>query len=548
MSIHVLYNRLPSVRGPSCYQRSGSSTGAVNSRWKAGLQLLQVCLVTAFCLGGAGPAIFAAEPERDSGWLVQRDDVTGLMNYTRELTVHAAAEPRPALKHRLIADYQQRYDGNSALYYLKAMGFFEQTHAHKLKNEFEAESRQQAIENKTDVTGGPPWSWLNMAPGELPLEEVKRYLSFTSFQPPILAEAALQRRFSMDRHLYDIENPIGYLLPEIQSFRETARLQSMRFRVALAENRVDDAMAILGQQYAMANHLSQDNFLVSGLVGAAIAGIAWSDALYLSEHADAPNMYWAYAALPRPTINMPHAYAYERQMLYEQVKILREVDDQPRPLGYWSDFIDRLMPQLEGLGVEGLQIGHLAEAPELRRAQFVASLGAAYPGARRYLIEELGYEVPVVELMPVAQVVLLAMCGFYESQRDEHFKWQLVPYPQARVSQAYRQLDTSLREQAERLGWASLPGTALLVAPNGVRGAELRVELNSSLLGTIEALRDYASRHDGRLPNTLDDLDLPAPLNPFSGQPIGYEALGDKCVLSATANNLKYRIVVRMAK
>ncbi len=61
-----------------------------------------------------------------------------------------------------------------------------------------------------------------------------------------------------------MDDVTGYLLSEVQTMRGLARLQTVRCKVAIAEGRLDDAIAILGQQYALARHLGQDVFGSSG--------------------------------------------------------------------------------------------------------------------------------------------------------------------------------------------------------------------------------------------------------------------------------------------
>ena len=168
-----------------------------------------------------------------------------------------------------------------------------------------------------------------MAPQDLPLDEVRKFLQLTSFQTHFLREAARRRNLDLNRNMRQVKDPIAYLLPEIQAMRELARTQNLRCKVAIAEGRLDDAIEILGQQYAMAWHLGQDEFLVSNLVGIACTSIAWEDALHLVQHPKAPNLYWAFASLPRPLVDLRQANAFERQFLYEQVKVLREVDEMP---------------------------------------------------------------------------------------------------------------------------------------------------------------------------------------------------------------------------
>lgn len=515
-----------------------------HTAWQAATWFLVVLIGTT---SQTAHRLVAQAPQREDDWLIENNEDTGELTQIRELTICPTSEPSPALKHQLIPDNSERKDGNSALYYLKAMGFFEQSATRQKIQEYYSAGSKQAAEEGKDYRSMPPWIWLDTAPEDLPVDEVKQYLAYFSFQPPMLRDAAMQRGFSLDRHMQDVENPIGYLLPEIQTFRETARTQSLRTRVAIAEDDVAAAQTILGQQFAMANHLSKDDFLVSGLVGAAIAGIAWSDALYLSEHPNAPNLYWAYAALPKPIVELSNAYAYERQLVYEQIKVLREVDQTPRGIEYWQDFVDRLLPQLHGLGVEGFDLGGRNESIEMQRTRLVASIAAAYPGAKRYLVEDLHMNLQQVEAYPTAQVVLLAVCRYYEHTRDEQFKWLSVPLPQALASPEYRNLDQKIRAEDERIGFASGISRLLLPAIQAIRFASHRNELGVALLQTIESLRDYAASHAGKLPTDLSKLRLPAPLDPFTGQMLDYQFNGDHAVLRSDAGTVNYRLVIRVA-
>lgn len=60
------------------------------------------------------------------------------------------------------------------------------------------------------------------------------------------------------------------------------------------------------------------------------------------------------------------------------------------------------------------------------------------------------------------------------------------------------------------------------------RNFERRVKF----LQTLEAIRDYSSQHDGALPTSLDQLRLPAPNDPFTGQPFEYSFDGSTSRLS----------------
>ncbi len=488
----------------------------------------------------------ADEPNREGDWIVQRDEQLGIMVYTLEMVISPKAEARPALKHNLIPDDFDLRDGNAAIFYLRAMGFLEQNSARDLLSESLKKMRKLAEEKGADSNDVPPYSWLEMPIKKLPLEEVKQYLQLTSFQPRDLAEAARRRSFSLDRNVRQDPNPVGVLLPEIQTMRELARNQSLRCRVAIAEGRVEDALAILGQQYALAKHLGTDEFLVSNLVGAAVAGIAYRDALQLLQHPTTPNLYWAFASLPNPIVDLRKSLAYERQFLFEQVKVLREVDDAPRNAGYWQDFIDRMLPQINGL--DFMPEGRLPKDAEGSRAVVVATIAAGYPGAKRYLIEEIGMDRDKVESYTTAQTFFLAVKRFYEQTRDDQVKWNNVPFAQASANSQYKSLDDDMKADSQRIGWCSVPTTTFLASFSAVRSAQHRTQQAVTMPQTVEAIRMHGAQSGGKLPESLQSLSVPAPADPFTGKPLLYELSGDKAILTGhRMPGIQYRIVLRFA-
>lgn len=492
--------------------------------------------------------LWSGEPTREGGWLIERDDQSGLKLYTMEMTLHPKPEPRPALKYHLIPDQFDMLDGNAAIFYLMAMGYLEQDPAHKRLFEIYDQAGDRSRQEGKEIHQVPPMSWLTMAPGELPLKEVKEFLQLTSFQPHYLAEASRQSRFDMQRNIHTVDDPIGFLIPEIQAMRELARMQNLRCKLAIAEGRIDDAIAILGQMYTQARHLGQDDFLVSNLVALACAGIAWDDALYLLQHENTPNLYWAFASIPRPAIDLSHCLAVERQFLYLQLKTLREVDETPRPAGYWQGFVDRLASELGGLSGE-FGLSNIGDDPANVRAALIGFIALAYPGAKRYLVEDCGLSREQVEAYPTAQSVFLAIVRYYEESRDRDFKWSHLPYWQA--ASAIRDLSDAdhTRASKERAGWIATPATMLLPAIGSARAAAARFDQQLALLQTVEAIRMYGAATGGKLPASLDDLPLPSPVDPFTGKPLDYRNEGTHSILSGhEMPGLRYQLVLRFAE
>lgn len=480
----------------------------------------------------------------DDGWIEMRDNQAGILIRTKELLLHPRGEPSPALKYRLVADAFDLRPGNAAVHYLKAMGFLEQNHARDRLSKFHAEVRARAEKEDLSLDGLPPYSWLSTAPKDLPVREVQEYLNLMRHQIPMLREASRCDRFDMDRNYREVDDPVFFLIPEIQNMRELARTQSLRCRVAIAAGRIEEAIEVAGQQFAMARHLCQDEFVVSGLVGVAVSGIAWNDMTHLLQHPDTPNLYWALTTLPTTQETLRHSMTMERQMLLQQLKVLREVDETPRPAGYWQDFLSRFAQQIGGLERD-LAIANSARDPVI----LAGAVAAAYPGARSFLIEDQHLPVDKVDAYPTTQVVFLAMKRFYDKWRDEAFKWTYLPVWQSRAKISSADFDKPMREAADKYGWIAQPSLIAFPAVNALRTAEARCEQGIALLRTLEAIRMYAAVHDGQLPPTLESLPVPAPIEPFTGQPIRYELSGDRAIVTGhDLPGLRYRFIVKIAK
>jgi hypothetical protein len=238
----------------------------------------------------------------------------------------------------------------------------------------------------------------------------------------------------------------------------------------------------------------------------------------------------------------------ERQLLYLQFKTLREVDETPRTVGYWQDFLDRLIPEFAGLESE-FGLASVSEASETLRAQLIAYVAAAYPAAKRYLVDVCGLPLEQVDAYPIAQVVFLAVVRYYDEARDDYFKWAHLPYWQAEAATGRLTFEEMLQTSVDRAGFIAAPVQLLLPAVRAAQASFVRCEQTLALIQTVEAIRMYGAQHGGRLPKTLDDLTVPAPLDPVSGKPFEYGYHTDHAVLTGQPlPGLRYRLVLRFAE
>jgi len=491
----------------------------------------------------------ADEVNRQGDWIVTGEWPPMRQVLTLEMRISPRAESKPALRHRLSPHPFDAREGNAALFYLKAMGYLEQTAVRAAVTEFQRQASEDARREDGSRRTPAPYAWLNLPLEDFPVDEAKDYLRLLRFQEPFLAEAAQRTTFTSDRDIRRVERPTQYLLPEIQSMRELARTQSLRFRVALREGRVEDAVTILGQQFTMAHHLGQDEFVVSNLVGAAIAGIAWRDALLLVQHEDTPNLYWPLAALPNPLTFSRNGYVLEHNYLFLEVPQMERIDRQPREPGFWDQIAREVLDKMPALDELGRPAGSTAFGVDdagLRSLALATAFAASFPAAKRFLVEETEMTRDAVESLDAAQTVLLAGRRHYEITSDDSLKWTYLPLWQMLESEAYESSDGVFRDSEQRHGWLTYPTAVLRPALKQVNVANAGADGGVALVRTVEAIRDHVAR-ENELPSRLDRIRMPPPIDPFTGQPISYVREGDQAVLQMKPPRMpEIRLVLRL--
>jgi hypothetical protein len=519
-----------------CYRERDFSIQTWRGHWALGL-LFSVCLIA-----WTRPANAQAT---HSDTTVKPTEVE-----TWKLTIHPAAESKPSLKIKLLPDPTEQLDGNAAVFYLKAMGFLEQEGARDRIREIYKNISEQVKATGKPAEEFPPYSYQEMHPRDYPKKEVREFLDLLSFQELSLREARRFREFSMYRNLQLSDNPIGYLLPEMQAIRELARNQRIRCRLAIAENRIDDAIEVIGQQVTMSHHMGQDDFLVSYLIGADTLRIALDDSLVLVEHADCPNLYWSFAQLPSPLISLERSLAAEKQFLYMQVPKLKEVSTTPLPEGYWTLFIEEFSKRTADIDAynDGSEVTIVSKAQGEERLKSVQkSVLENAPKAREYLLSRGILTADTIDTYAKEQLVFLAMKDYYDVRRDEHFKWCYLPYQVSRERIA--SANAAIKKDQERYGWFTGVTINLLPSIDAVNEVVTRTRLRIAMIQVIEAIKMAGAENGGKLIESLNQAPVPVPNNPYTDKPFSYQVSGDTAVLSSDfPEALPIRIELKFAK
>jgi hypothetical protein len=293
---------------------------------------------------------------------------------------------------------------------------------------------------------------------------------------------------------------VGLLLPDLQKMRELATALQARFRDEIALRKFDDAIVTAKTMFALSRHMGEHPTLIGDLVAIAIAQVTLAPLEEMLQQPGCPNLYWALTNLPAPFVAMEKGMEGERIFIHAE---LRELDDKnpmtAAQLKKLAGYIDRLFEVGRN---EKKTIEWLSE-----RAKDEKYMEAA----RRRLVEN-GIAADRLALFSNYQIILLNEKLEYEIQRDEANKlfglptWEAIP-----------RLDAIRPPKDRPLLNAFLAGYPKL------RRAQGRLEQRIALLRHVEALRLYAAAHEGKLPAKLSDIDVPLPLDPFTGKPFRYE-------------------------
>jgi hypothetical protein len=423
---------------------------------------------------------------------------------TIPLKLRPAAEPRPALKYRLLPTIPERRPGNAAPMYYRAM-----LHQKELPPAYWQERNENTGEDGT---------WYSKDPAVFPAEKVRAWLDQQRNVMNQVREAAYRETCDWDLRIQDLRGmeTIQYVLHDMQQARELARTIQLEAHYQTMTGNYDEAFETLRLGYQLARDVGQNQFIISSLVGIAINAITNQELLLLIERSDA-NYYWAIAAMPEPLVDMRQALEFESNMPFQIYPFLADAETAERSPDEWRRLIVDCIATMQDL--EGGRSSMPRWQAELAAAAVSAKL---YPVAKEALLAE-GMDADKVEQMPVGQVIAIYTARVTRAIYDDMFKLSFLPADEA--ARRWPAAEALLRKQHQEvlIGRHGIPlATILLPAIGAVRHAEERMSRDRAALQALEALRMH-SAVAGSLPAALVDVAIvPVPVNPATGQPFPY--------------------------
>jgi hypothetical protein len=451
------------------------------------------------------------------------------------LNVYPAPLPRPALKYRLLPSYADQKTGNAApLYYQLFQNIdYENGVRDGLTKNIKDEKEREKFWTASDKLS----EWQDTPLNELPKNEIHKLLDSVNpwwFEYVKLASRRMECNWGEPINYVDI--PIDVRFIHAQRSRDMARILVMKARLEMAEGKPEEAIETLQIGLSLSQHIGTGKvLLVNHLTGLSIAGMMRYQLLDLTQVKGSPNLYWSLNVLPHPFLSYKEPLEIEELAIEKLMPELREKTGRHSP-EQWQDIWEKVVNKIETYEKSMFNKPVTYDAKKL--------LIENYPKAKDYLSGN-GRTKEDVESMAPAQVMLLYSAEIWEEMLDDIMTWMSVDYSQWPAGM--RDGTNDIREKYKLK--EVIPLSRIASALSAVVRAQGRMERDFTSLQIIEALRLYAYNHEGKLPESLDDIkEVPIPQsNPLTGKPFSYRLEGDTAVLLADGHigvNYEYRIKI----
>jgi hypothetical protein len=426
------------------------------------------------------PALAQPEPEPKNGGVTIPLELTP-SNYLK-----------PVSRAYLLPEASEAIQGNSVQMFLRC--FMEQANFYGKE---ESEKREK---------------WNVMPLKDLPLDKVKDYggrlISRDMYDAARMTNADWQILYFVRRDGYYT------LLPDVQKMRSHASAMKTRVRGQIASGDFDGARRTLKTMFGLARTLENHPTLIGQLVGIAISAIAVDATEEMIAQPGSPNLFWSLSDLPVPFMSLRKGIEGERLFLSADFEEFKS-SDIPLPDAMIVKKIEsyrELFKMNEQNFLHPLGLGFTSFKDRL---EFQAKDADNVKAARGRLIDS-GLKAERVNVWSPLHVVLLDDLLVYEEFRDETGKFFNLPYWQAKPGMD--EIDAEVKKQFNTSQFLTL-----VPALFKIKGAQARLDQRLAYLKTIEAIRLHAFQHSGALPGRLEEINLPLPVDPVTGNSFVYK-------------------------
>jgi hypothetical protein len=317
------------------------------------------------------------------------------------------------------------------------------------------------------------------------------------------------------------EGPIyDVLLPDVQESRNYSHALLTQARYYLVRGTPAEAEPLICMTTGLARHIAETPITICRLVAIAQSSNAFDVVEELLQTPSAGNYYWDMASLPRPLIDLRTAVQFD--WIWRGIPELEDLE-RLETQQQWERAAGALYRLLE-LSNEGEQ------ESEALITDWVKISRERLPGRLASTDGELAQRV---SSMSDAEVGLRYWMIRYREESERLGNWSMLEPHEALVRLGHEELSLKDRIQDEPLV------ASLLSDHRAILLAGSRLDQQIAMLRVVEAIRDHLSIHNA-LPDSLEALRLPVPIDPMTARPFHYEpdSSGEQATLASAVLEL----------
>jgi hypothetical protein len=435
-------------------------------------------------------------------------------------TIHPALAGGNPMQYRLLPDAFEQRPGNAVPLYLMSRQFWPD-------------------QKTTDEILWPEnhrYDYLDTPIEQFPQEDAHKLLDAYSDTLAFVDRAARRQSAVWDDNEWPDVRFGAKAFAYRDDLRHAGNLLTFRARFQISQDDWSGAIHTLQTSFSMARQFGSEPMLIHAIESSGFGRNALEAVPEWITRRNSPNLYWALSDLPDPFVELAAVAQYERTPSGQTP--LDQAMRGELPAELWGPVVQDMIGRLQEMRppFKRNQAGIEAEATRL-----VASV---YPRAKEYLISA-GISKEKVNSMAPEEAVGTYFCRQAVAASDQLWKCWSLPYPQAQ-EQMLRSWKALAPDQPPLLDNPLFQGNQVWISgptqhPNYDFPSLLRwrysltaVDREIALFRTVEALRDYAARHDDVPPASLDEItDLPVPLDPATDKPFDYSVQGQTVHLDA---------------
>jgi hypothetical protein len=450
-------------------------------------------------------------------------------------TVWPSAVTEASVAYRLLPDPKEQTPGNAVLLYLMSRRFWPD---------------QQTTDDVLSPEKGR-FDYLGTPIDRFPRMDAQRLLDVYS-QTLSYVDAAARREKAVWPAVWQESEVHGSAYVYLDDLRHAANLLKFRARYEVSQENWAATAYTVQTGLSMARQVGSEPTLIHAVTASQLGGAAMSGGVWeWITHRDSPNLYWALTDLPRSFVDLEQIRRWELDgpPRFGNSALLSQAIGGNLAQDKWGQVIR------EAIGVvQQSKPPYKQNAADVEN-QAKAMVTAALPRAKQYLLGK-GVGQQEIDSMSPEQVVGSYLVQEYDGVVRGVWMYWSLPYWQAREQMLRRWEELSVDQPP-------LSENPLIVAyatdgtgKPGVLRMRRAIALFDQRIATarmVEALRDYAARHGGLPPDSLDQVtDLPLPIDPMTGKGFVYKAMGQVAELEfapeAAQSANGFRIVLTFGK